>query len=47
MPKYCKECWLQGHDENTYWNVHPKLMNENNKEENLETSKEQQIEGGK
>lgn len=25
MPKYCKECCLQGHDEESCWNIHPKL----------------------
>ncbi|KAF3669654.1 hypothetical protein FXO37_08919 [Capsicum annuum] len=25
MPKYCKECSLQGHDKASYWNVHTKL----------------------
>ncbi|KAG5590811.1 hypothetical protein H5410_041325 [Solanum commersonii] len=25
MPKYCKECCLQGHDEHNCWTIHPKL----------------------
>lgn len=25
MPKYCKECCLQGHDENNRWTIHPEL----------------------
>lgn len=25
MPKYCKECCLQGHDERNCCNIHPKL----------------------
>ncbi|KAH0664938.1 hypothetical protein KY285_026144 [Solanum tuberosum] len=25
MPKYCKECCLQGHDEQTCWSLHPEL----------------------
>lgn len=28
MPKYCKECYLQGHNEDTYWSEHPKLHEE-------------------
>lgn len=40
MPKYCKEYFLQGHNENTYYNVHPELITKNNKEEDAGTSKE-------
>uniref|UniRef100_M1DIB4 DUF4283 domain-containing protein n=1 Tax=Solanum tuberosum TaxID=4113 RepID=M1DIB4_SOLTU len=25
MPKYCKECCLQGHDEQSCWTIHPEL----------------------
>ncbi|KAH0670747.1 hypothetical protein KY285_025018 [Solanum tuberosum] len=25
MPKYCKECCLQGHDEHNCWTIHPEL----------------------
>ncbi|XP_055801899.1 uncharacterized protein LOC129871059 [Solanum dulcamara] len=25
MPKYCKECCLQGHDDKTCWTLHPQL----------------------
>lgn len=26
MPKYCKECKLQGHDMIKYWRLHPELI---------------------
>ncbi|KAK4717545.1 hypothetical protein R3W88_015883 [Solanum pinnatisectum] len=29
MPKYGKECCLQGHDEHTCWTIHPELYEEN------------------
>ncbi|KAF3653375.1 putative phospholipid hydroperoxide glutathione peroxidase [Capsicum annuum] len=25
MPKYCKECCQQGYDEESWWNIHPKI----------------------
>ena len=25
MPKYCKDCCLQGHDEHNCWTLHPEL----------------------
>lgn len=25
MPKYCRDCCLQGHDKENCWNIHPKL----------------------
>ncbi|WMV43302.1 hypothetical protein MTR67_036687 [Solanum verrucosum] len=41
MPKYCKECCLQGHDEYTCWALHPELYennsNEHTKKEEVET----------
>ncbi|KAG5582452.1 hypothetical protein H5410_053079 [Solanum commersonii] len=41
MPKYCKECCLQGHDEDTCWALHPELYennsNEHTKKEEAET----------
>ncbi|KAG5611215.1 hypothetical protein H5410_022496 [Solanum commersonii] len=27
IPKYCKECCLQRHDEKECWNIHPELHN--------------------
>lgn len=45
MPKYCKECKLQGHDDNQCWNKHPEL-HEGKKEEQRKLVK-QQLEGGK
>ncbi|KAK4728571.1 hypothetical protein R3W88_021559 [Solanum pinnatisectum] len=29
MPKYCKECSLQGHDEHNCWTIHPELYDHN------------------
>lgn len=26
MPKYCKECCLQGHYETNCWTIHPKIL---------------------
>ncbi|XP_059310908.1 uncharacterized protein LOC132062340 [Lycium ferocissimum] len=32
-PKYCKECYLHGHDEETCWKIHPELLLEKEIEE--------------
>lgn len=31
-PKYYKECCLQGHDEKSFWNIHPELFNKYNED---------------
>ncbi|XP_060182319.1 uncharacterized protein LOC132611983 [Lycium barbarum] len=36
MPKYCKECCLQGHDEEGCWKLHPDLLPDNESEEKVE-----------
>ncbi|KAH0705471.1 hypothetical protein KY290_010164 [Solanum tuberosum] len=33
MPKYCKECCLQGHDETNCWTIHPELYEARSDEE--------------
>ncbi|KAF3631033.1 hypothetical protein FXO37_28191 [Capsicum annuum] len=37
MPNYWKECSLQGHDKETYWNVHLKLFGSTHKEKHVQT----------
>lgn len=37
MPKYCRECCLQGHDEENYWNVNPKLLDKEKEQSKNET----------
>lgn len=41
MPKYCKECCLQGHDEATCWTIHPELFEAKKEEDNKETLNEE------
>ncbi|XP_060216653.1 uncharacterized protein LOC132644112 [Lycium barbarum] len=36
MPKYCKECCLQGHDEEGCWKLHPDLLPDKESEEEAE-----------
>lgn len=40
MPKYCKECCLQGHDEHSCWNIHPELYEAGNAVENRKEEKD-------
>ncbi|KAG5631659.1 hypothetical protein H5410_003376 [Solanum commersonii] len=51
MPKYCQECCLQGHDENTCWSLHPELYEARSIEDKKETCEEKDttacIMGGK
>lgn len=38
IPKYCRECYLQEHGENTYGTIHPKLFDRYKEaEETIET----------
>lgn len=31
LPKYCKQCKIQGHDQFECWQLHPELMESNDK----------------
>lgn len=33
MPKYYRQCCFQGHNETTYWTIHPKLLEEKHEAE--------------
>ncbi|KAH0707961.1 hypothetical protein KY290_009561 [Solanum tuberosum] len=47
MPKYCKECCLQGHDENTCWSLHPELYESRRIEDKKETCEEKDTTAGR
>jgi len=38
MPKYCKECCLQSHDEKECWNIHHELHNRDEQEGTMENN---------
>ncbi|KAK4337526.1 hypothetical protein RND71_042013 [Anisodus tanguticus] len=40
LPKYCRTCKLQGHDENGCWTIHPELLNEGEKGKGNATGEE-------
>lgn len=42
MPKYCKDCCLQGHDEASYWNIHPELYDKVKDEKEQNKQRKQQ-----
>ncbi|KAK4713217.1 hypothetical protein R3W88_019124 [Solanum pinnatisectum] len=45
MPKYCKECCLQGDDEHNCWTIHPELYEAKNEEDQLNEEKKNVIMG--
>ncbi|XP_070010873.1 uncharacterized protein [Nicotiana sylvestris] len=43
LPKYCKHCKLQGHDQFECWRIHPELYVEKDKYKQADTTKKQDI----
>lgn len=41
LPKYCKECKLQGHDEMECWRLHPELFEDKDNEKQAVNVNEQ------
>lgn len=40
IPKYCKRCKLQGHNENSCWRLHPELFKDSGKDKQNNSDKE-------